>query len=99
MSAKPPKRLRCNDPCRHDILRGGNPNVGEHFCNGTLLRTAGRRFIFSPAKLNMIYLDYNATTPTAPEALEAMMPYLTSEWGILTLKQATELKAANEIAG
>jgi cysteine desulfurase len=29
----------------------------------------------------MIYLDYNATTPILPEVLEAMMPYLTSEWG------------------
>jgi cysteine desulfurase len=29
----------------------------------------------------MIYLDHNATTPTAPEVLEAMMPYLTAEWG------------------
>src|SRR6266550_2907200 len=29
----------------------------------------------------MIYLDHNATTPIAPEVLEAMMPYLTSEWG------------------
>ena len=29
----------------------------------------------------MIYLDYNATTPILPEILEAMMPYLTSEWG------------------
>jgi cysteine desulfurase len=29
----------------------------------------------------MIYLDYNATTPIAPEILEAMMPYLTTEWG------------------
>lgn len=29
----------------------------------------------------MIYLDYNATTPIAPEVLEAMMPYLTTEWG------------------
>jgi cysteine desulfurase len=29
----------------------------------------------------MIYLDYNATTPIAPEVLEAMMPYLKTEWG------------------
>jgi cysteine desulfurase len=29
----------------------------------------------------MIYLDHNATTHILPEVLEAMMPYLTSEWG------------------
>jgi len=29
----------------------------------------------------MIYLDHNATTSILPEVLEAMMPYLTSEWG------------------
>lgn len=29
----------------------------------------------------MIYFDYNATTPVLPEVLEAMMPYLTTEWG------------------
>jgi cysteine desulfurase len=29
----------------------------------------------------MIYLDHNATTPIHPEVLDAMMPYLTSEWG------------------
>ncbi|MBD2703210.1 IscS subfamily cysteine desulfurase [Spirosoma sp. BT702] len=28
-----------------------------------------------------IYLDYNATTPLAAEVLEAMMPYLTSQFG------------------
>lgn len=29
----------------------------------------------------MGYLDYNATTPLAPEALEAMLPFLRSEYG------------------
>jgi cysteine desulfurase len=29
----------------------------------------------------MGYLDYNATTPLAPEALEAMLPYLREEFG------------------
>jgi cysteine desulfurase len=29
----------------------------------------------------MIYLDHNATTPVAPAVLEAMLPYLTAEWG------------------
>jgi len=28
-----------------------------------------------------VYLDYNATTPIDPRVLEAMMPYLTSEFG------------------
>ena len=29
----------------------------------------------------MVYLDYNATTPLAPQALEAMMPFLKEEFG------------------
>jgi cysteine desulfurase len=31
--------------------------------------------------LRRIYLDHNATTPLHPEALEAMMPFLTEEFG------------------
>jgi cysteine desulfurase len=29
----------------------------------------------------VIYLDHNATTPIAPAVLEAMSPYLTTDWG------------------
>ncbi|HSZ19736.1 MAG TPA: cysteine desulfurase NifS [Candidatus Acidoferrum sp.] len=31
--------------------------------------------------MKRIYLDHNATTPLAPEALAAMLPYLTEEYG------------------
>jgi len=48
----------------------------------------------------MIYLDYNATTPILPEVLEAMMPYLTSEWGnpSSTYKFGSKLKKVVETA-
>ena len=48
----------------------------------------------------MIYLDYNATTPVLPEVLEAMMPYLTSEWGnpSSTYNFGSKLKAVLETA-
>jgi cysteine desulfurase len=48
----------------------------------------------------MIYLDHNATTPIAPEVLEAMMPYLTSEWGnpSSTYRFGSKLKTALETA-
>jgi cysteine desulfurase len=48
----------------------------------------------------MIYLDYNATTPVLPEVLEAMMPYLTSEWGnpSSTYKFGSKLKTVIEKA-
>src|SRR5438046_10047609 len=31
--------------------------------------------------VSMVYLDHSATTPLDPEVLQAMMPYLTSEYG------------------
>jgi cysteine desulfurase len=48
----------------------------------------------------MIYLDYNATTPVLPEVLEAIMPYLTSEWGnpSSTYKFGSKLKTVIETA-
>lgn len=48
----------------------------------------------------MIYLDYNATTPVLPEVLQAMMPYLTSDWGnpSSTYKFGSKLKTVIETA-
>ncbi len=31
--------------------------------------------------MKKIYFDHNATTPTRPEVVEAMLPYLSDEWG------------------
>jgi cysteine desulfurase len=49
---------------------------------------------------HMIYLDHNATTPILPEVLEAMMPYLTSEWGnpSSSYKFGSKLKGVIETA-
>src|SRR5215470_11021795 len=33
------------------------------------------------SKMNRVYLDYNATTPVAPEVLDAMLPYFSGEFG------------------
>ena len=52
-----------------------------------------------------IYLDYNATTPPAPEVLEAMLPVLRDGWGNPSsahaygrrARQAVERAAAGEI--
>jgi cysteine desulfurase len=41
----------------------------------------------------VIYLDYNATTPLAPEAMEAMMPYLREHYG-----NASSIHAAGRAA-
>lgn len=48
----------------------------------------------------MIYLDNNATTPILPEVLEAMMPYLTTEWGnpSSSYKFGSKLKTVIETA-
>ena len=54
---------------------------------------------------NIIYMDNHATTPIAPEALEAMMPYLTTHFGNaasahpfgVTAKDAVE-KARQQVA-
>jgi cysteine desulfurase len=48
----------------------------------------------------MIYLDHNATTPILPEVLEAMMPYLTTEWGnpSSAYKFGSKLKSVIETA-
>jgi cysteine desulfurase len=48
----------------------------------------------------VIYLDHNATTPVTPEVLEAMMPYLTSEWGnpSSSYKFGSKLKGVVEVA-
>jgi len=55
--------------------------------------------------MNKIYLDYNASTPVAPEVVEAMQPYLSSHygnpssphWAGLPAKQAVE-HARDQIA-
>jgi len=31
--------------------------------------------------MRRVYLDYNATTPVAPEVLAAMLPYFSEEYG------------------
>jgi cysteine desulfurase len=48
----------------------------------------------------MIYLDHNATTPILPEVFEAMLPYLTTEWGnpSSTYKFGSKLKTVIETA-
>ncbi len=48
----------------------------------------------------MIYLDHNATTPTAPAVFEAMRPYFCDEWGnpSSSYRFGSKLKGAVEAA-
>jgi cysteine desulfurase len=70
--------------------------------DGVLLWELQKRFgQLKPGKSNgMIYLDCNATTPILSEVLEAMMPYLTYEWGnpSSSYKFGSNLKKAIETA-
>jgi cysteine desulfurase len=43
------------------------------------------------------YLDHNATTPVAPEVVEAMLPFLTVRWGNPSSSYAFGHEVANEI--
>ena len=45
----------------------------------------------------MIYLDYNATTPVAPEVFRAMRPYLEGEFGNPSCDYALGLSARNAV--
>jgi cysteine desulfurase len=45
-----------------------------------------------------IYLDYNATTPMAPEVLEAMLPWLRGEFGNPSSSHAYGRRAAQAVA-
>lgn len=47
---------------------------------------------------NPIYLDYNATTPVAPEVLDAMLPWLRGEFGNPSSTHAYGRRAAQAVA-
>ncbi len=49
--------------------------------------------------MGKIYLDHNATTPVAPEVSEAMLKYLTTEWGNPSSTYAFGAKLKGEIEG
>ena len=46
----------------------------------------------------MIYLDNNATTAIAPEVLDAMMPFLTGEFGNASSSHATGIAAREAVS-
>lgn len=43
--------------------------------------------------LDLIYLDHNATTPVAPEVLEAMLPHLQQHFGNPSSDKQQQLRA------
>jgi len=45
-----------------------------------------------------VYLDYNATTPIAPEVLDAMLPWLRGEFGNPSSSHAYGRRAAMAVA-
>ncbi|MDU7589615.1 MAG: aminotransferase class V-fold PLP-dependent enzyme, partial [Acidovorax sp.] len=45
-----------------------------------------------------IYLDYNATTPVAPEVLDAMLPWLREQFGNPSSTHAYGRRAAQAVA-
>jgi cysteine desulfurase len=49
-------------------------------------------------ELEPVYLDYNATTPVAPEVLEAMLPYLREQFGNASSSHEPGHRAAQAIA-
>ena len=46
---------------------------------------------------NRIYLDHAATTPVAPEVLEAMLPFFTGDWGNASAVYATGREARRAV--
>ena len=47
---------------------------------------------------DLIYLDYNATTPVVPEVLDAMLPWLREQFGNPSSTHAYGRRAAQAVA-
>lgn len=58
----------------------------------------GQRESYCRATMNPIYLDYNATTPTDPAVVEAMLPYLRDDFGNPSSTHAYGQKAHEAVA-